>query len=131
MAELRCKTCDGPLVERESRDMKKFLACPKSYKGNNHGTYSEGEYFYVEDRAEEGEGKYYWLPPTPKPSTPKPSTPKPSTPSTPWQARDSWRGMSSVWEDHVRQFSEECDYGLASISATEYDLGMSYWEGHY
>jgi len=40
-------------------------------------------------------------------------------------------GMSSVWEDHVRQFSEECDYGLASISATEYDLGMSYWEGYY
>ncbi len=121
MAELRCKTCDGPLVERESRDMKKFLACPKSYKGNNHGTYSEGEYFYVEDRAEEGEGKYYWLP----------STHKPSTPSTPRQARNSWRGVSSVWEDHVRQFSEDRDPGLVSITGTEYDLGMSYWEGHY
>ena len=131
MAELRCKTCDGPLVERESRDNKKFLACPKSYKGNNHGTYSEGEYFYVEDRVEEGEGKYYWLPPTPR----APKAPKPSTSSTPRQARNNWRGVScgvsSVWEDHVRQFSEERDHGLASISGTEYDLGMSYWEGHY
>lgn len=127
MAELRCKTCDGPLVERESRDNKKFLACPKSYKGNNHGTYSEGEYFYVEDRVEEGEGKYYWLPPTPKAL----KAPKPSTSSTPRQARNSWRGASRVWEDHVRQFSEERDHGLASISGTEYDLGMSYWEGHY
>ena len=129
MAELRCKTCDGPLVERESRDGKKFLACPKSYKGNNHGTYSEGEYFYVEDRAEEGEGKYYWLPPTPK--APKPSYRVDYPFSTPRQGNNSWRGVSSVWEDHVRQFSEERDHGLASISGTEYDLGMSYWEGHY
>lgn len=125
MAELRCKTCDGPLVERESKDNKKFLACPKSYKGNNHGTYSEGEYFYVEDRAEEGEGKYYWLPPTPRPR------PISYGGSTPRQAPSSWSGVSSVWEDHVRQFSEERDHGLASISGTEYDLGMSYWEGHY
>lgn len=129
MAELRCKTCDGPLVERESRDNKKFLACPKSYKGNNHGTYSEGEYFYVEDRVEEGEGKYYWLPPIPKPS--RVTYGVPYTTSTPRQGNNSWRGVSSVWEDHVRQFSEDRDYGLASISGTEYDLGMSYWEGHY
>lgn len=125
MAELRCKTCDGPLVERESRDNKKFLACPKSYKGNNHGTYSEGEYFYVEDRAEEGEGKYYWLPPTPRPRLISYGG------NAPRQAPSNWRGVSSVWEDHVRQFSEERDHGLASISGTEYDLGMSYWEGHY
>ena len=34
-------------------------------------------------------------------------------------------------EDHVRQFSEDRDPVLVSITGTEYDLGMSYWEGHY
>lgn len=55
MAELRCKTCDGPLVERESRDNKKFLACPKSYKGNNHGTYGTGTWVM-------SGGKFYEMP---------------------------------------------------------------------
>ncbi len=129
MAELRCKTCGGPLVERESKENKKFLACPKSYKGNNHGTYSEGEYFYVEDRAEEGEGKYYWLPPSPRVSSVRQGF-RHTTP-LPHSNNSGWRGVSKVWEDHVRQFSEDRDYGLEAITGTEYDLGMTYWEGHY
>ncbi len=126
MAELRCKTCGGPLVERESKENKKFLACPKSYKGNNHGTYSEGEYFYVEDRAEEGEGKYYWLPPSPTPTRTYRSSG-----STTWPSPLSKQGrIYQGWVDACNQYREDLGHDVM-VTGTEYDLGMTYWEGHY
>ena len=55
MAELRCKTCGGTLVLRNSKAGDKFLACPKSYKGNNHGTYGTGTWVM-------SGGKFYEMP---------------------------------------------------------------------